>query len=134
MGQNIAKSAEVQMNRYCFKSSKFKIEANEDEYTNPGIYGKNFANYLAKELSALGYKIKDIVPEDWGWCIVLEKNICVACNGQYYNNHIIWSCFCEIKNSILKKLFKKSNLKMLKKLDSDIYKIISSNFTLIECL
>ena len=114
MGQNFVKSVEAKMNRYCFISNNFNIEANEDNYTNPGIYGKNFAKWLANKLSSLSYKIDDIFPEDWGWCILLENGKLIACNGEYYNNKIIWSCFCDDENK-------------------EIYKILDNNFNLINC-
>ena len=50
-----------------FTSSHFKVEPNEDEKTNPGIYGQALAHWIADQLRA-----KEVVPEDWGWCVIVK--------------------------------------------------------------
>jgi hypothetical protein len=66
-----------------FTSSQFPVEPNEDEDTNPGIYGRALACWLAEQLAARGVATKEVVAEDWGLCVVTQTrpvrvNIAVA--------------------------------------------------------
>lgn len=66
-----------------FTSSQFPIEPNEDEDTNPGIYGRALARWLAEQLEPRGIATKEVVAEDWGLCVVTQTrpvrvNIAVA--------------------------------------------------------
>ncbi len=54
---------------YWFKSDLFKIQAGEDEVTNPFCFGKELAEWLCLKLKKLGYEA-DVIPEDWGWCVM----------------------------------------------------------------
>jgi len=123
---------------YCFKSDKFQIINNEDSQTNPGIYGLEFAKWLKEELIKSGYKIQDVTPEDWGWCITIKTDsafwLCVACRGEYYDTDLVWSCFIEAKKSIWRNPFKKiDTTQSLQNLDENLKEILSKNFSLIEC-
>ncbi|WP_297457185.1 hypothetical protein [Persephonella sp.] len=65
------------MEKNCFETEIFKIHGNEEKLTNPRIY---CANWLK-----IGYKIEDLFPEDWSWCIVVRYKpffLCVARNGK----------------------------------------------------
>ena len=126
------------MNRFCFQSSKFKPVPNEEKYTNPGIYGKECAEWLANELKNIGYTIKEIVPEDWGWCIILDGfdtySYWIGCNGEYYDDHLIWSCFVSVDEPFFKNPFKTYNKNdVVKSIEADVLKILNENFVLIEC-
>jgi hypothetical protein len=66
-----------------FTSSQFPIEPNEDEDTNPGIYGRTLGRWLAEQLTARGVATKEVIAEDWGLCVVTQTrpvrvNIAVA--------------------------------------------------------
>lgn len=66
-----------------FTSSQFPVEPNEDADTNPGIYGRALACWLAEQLTARGVATKEVVAEDWGLCVVTQTwpvrvNIAVA--------------------------------------------------------
>jgi hypothetical protein len=52
-----------------FESSDFAVSPGEDEATNPGIYGKALAEWLASQLRAAGLTAGSVIPEDFGWCI-----------------------------------------------------------------
>lgn len=52
-----------------FESSAFAVIPGEDQETNPGIYGKALAQWLAEQLRAAGFSVGDIVAEDFGWCV-----------------------------------------------------------------
>jgi hypothetical protein len=66
-----------------FTSSQFPIEPNEDADTNPGIYGRALARWLAEQLATRGIATKEVIAEDWGLCVVTQTrpvrvNIAVA--------------------------------------------------------
>ena len=52
-----------------FESSAFAAVPGEDEATNPGIYGKALAEWLASQLRAAGLSAGNVIAEDFGWCI-----------------------------------------------------------------
>jgi hypothetical protein len=65
-----------------FESSAFEIVPGEDEETNPGIYGKALANWLAEQLRSVGYDTREIIAEDFGWLVPVVSAHCslyVAC-------------------------------------------------------
>ena len=57
---------------YWFRSARFHVEPDEDAETNPGIFGKQLAAWLACELRGHGYPEAEEVPEDWGWAVVCQ--------------------------------------------------------------
>ena len=63
-----------------FESSAFEVAPGEDEETNPGIFGKALAAWLAEQLSSAGYTTREIIAEDFGWAIEtptgLERDLC----------------------------------------------------------
>jgi hypothetical protein len=124
------------MERICFKAD-IKVTNKEDELTNPGIYGKEISKWLKEKLEEKGYKIEDLFPEDWGWCIVIHYKpffLCVACNGEEYNGEIIWSCFVNAEKPFFRNPFKKLNIEEeVKKLERCLYNIIKENFKLVDC-
>ena len=65
-----------------FESSAFAVIPGEDEDTNPGIFGKALAQWLAEQLRAAGLPVGDVIPEDFGWCVPVESkphSLDVAC-------------------------------------------------------
>jgi hypothetical protein len=65
-----------------FKSDAFAIGPGEDEATNPGIFGKALAEWLASELSFRGHAAGEVIAEDFGWCVPVESKphaLYVAC-------------------------------------------------------
>ena len=59
---------------FWFKSSLFEVEPGEDEDTNPRIYGRQLANWLKARFASLGYPVEDVIPEDWGWCVMCQRD------------------------------------------------------------
>lgn len=111
---------------YWFKSTLFEIENNEDEETNPGCYGKALASWLSDEFSKLGYET-DIIPEDWGWCVMLKSDeymLWLGCGSMQDDiegqipkgSEVIWHTFPVIEvpffnfKALLKKWFGKLDL------------------------
>ena len=65
-----------------FESSAFAVIPGEDEETNPGIYGKALAQWLAEQLRAVGLPAGEVIAEDFGWCVPVESkphSLYVAC-------------------------------------------------------
>ncbi|WP_374585531.1 hypothetical protein [Pseudoduganella sp.] len=66
-----------------FQSTRFEIVQGEDQLTNPGIFGRHLAEWMAKELPRQGYQaLGDVIPEDFAWCVPVAAEDCelyVAC-------------------------------------------------------
>ncbi len=92
---------------FCFTSNLFQVEPGEDEETNPYRYGKQLSHWLAGKLAAAGYPEAEVIPEDWGWCVMCSRDpfmLWVGCGNQdtdetlenpelIRNQPIIWRCF-----------------------------------------
>ena len=50
-----------------FRSAKFPPYEDEEEQTNPGLWGKRLAEFLVQKLSEKGIRTEEIIAEDWGW-------------------------------------------------------------------
>jgi len=68
-----------------FQSSRFEIVEDEDKLTNPGIYGRSLAEWMANELPTHGFRaLGEVIPEDFAWCVPVEAQDCelyVACTN-----------------------------------------------------
>src|SRR2546427_3929078 len=65
-----------------FESSAFAVIPGEDRETNPGIYGKALAQWLAERLRAAGFAPGPVIAEDFGWCVPVQSkphSLYVAC-------------------------------------------------------
>jgi len=66
-----------------FHSTRFAVVPGEDELTNPGIYGRQLAEWLAGELPSCGFSLAgEPIPEDFGWCVPVAAEDCalyIAC-------------------------------------------------------
>jgi hypothetical protein len=106
----------------CFKSTLFDIVPGEDADTNPGRYGKSLANWLREKLIAMGYSVEDIVPEDWGWCVMCQRypfRLWVGCGNTVDDQKvpletssesersITWTCFVQAEASLFARFFQK---------------------------
>ena len=73
------------MRTYAFRSDLFSIAANEEEQTNPFCYGKSLAEWTAAKLAAQAYTPEPVIPEDWGWCVVVKRDpflLWVGCGNE----------------------------------------------------
>jgi len=57
-----------------FASSGFPVTPGEDSETNPGIFGKALAHWLAEQLRSAGIPAGDVIAEDFGWCIPVQSS------------------------------------------------------------
>ncbi len=134
------------MEQFWFKSSSFHIEQNEDEETNPRIYGKQLAFWLEKKLNHVGYQETECFPEDWGWCIICHRKpfmLFVGCSNVYdyetakegdpppIKDDVVWSCAIFADVPFLKRLFKKVDTTQAKtELELNIESILKAEPTI----
>jgi hypothetical protein len=90
-----------------FRSPLFSIEPGEDAETNPGIYGKALANWLASRLPAAGRTIHGCLSEDFGRLVHVAHprlRVYVACaNGHEFADE--WQIFAIAAGAGLTSLF-----------------------------
>ncbi len=92
-----------------FESSAFAVAPGEDEQTNPGIYGKALAQWLAGQLRVRGLPAGDVIPEDFGWCIPVESkpySLYVACASADEKPNY-WRVFTFAEGGAMARLFGK---------------------------
>jgi hypothetical protein len=58
---------------HVIQTTAFAIEPGEDASTNPGRYGRALANYVADQFRARGEPVEAVIPEDFGWCVLLSQ-------------------------------------------------------------
>jgi hypothetical protein len=91
-----------------FSSSAFPITPGEDAATNPGIYGKALAQWLAKQLGTRGLACGEAFAEDFGWCVGVtsgDKGVHVVCaSGETSDT---WQVFCFTERGFFEKLRRK---------------------------
>jgi hypothetical protein len=85
-----------------FESSAFEVTPGEDDETNPGIYGKALAQWLAAQLRAAGFRAGEVIAEDFGWCVPIESkphSLYVACaSGEGPNQ---WQLFAFAEGGLI---------------------------------
>lgn len=70
---------------FTFRSDHFPVIAGEDAETNPFCYGKSLAEWIRARFAELGYRPESVIPEDWGWCVMLSRDpflLWVGCGNQ----------------------------------------------------
>jgi len=107
---------------YWFKSSKFEIEPGEDEEINSGMYGRQLARWLKQRLEDKGYRVEDIINEDWGRCLMCSRDpflLWVGCGSvtddeteqlgdrPRTKDSIVWHCFVTAEVHFWKRLFRR---------------------------
>jgi hypothetical protein len=90
-----------------FRSSSFPVIPGEDEETNPGIFGKSLATWLAQHIKARGFETGEIIAEDFGWCVPVRSqahHLYIACSSE--DNHPqSWRVFVFAEGGLLTGLF-----------------------------
>jgi len=127
--------------RYWFKSSKFELELGEDEEINPGIYGRQLANWLKVRLEECGYPKVEMVEEDWGRCVVCAWRpfaLWVGCGNMTdakgpksaelpRKEDIVWHCFIGADVFPWTRLFSKVRPEsVIAKLNEDLRRILAA--------
>jgi hypothetical protein len=91
-----------------FESSAFPVSSGEDEQTNPRIYGKALAEWLAERLRAAGFPAGDVIAEDFGWCVPVESkphSLYVACASAETPDQ--WRVFAFAEGGVMARLLGK---------------------------
>lgn len=98
---------------FMFRSDLFQIDPQEDEETNPFCYGRSLAEWVRARFAELGYQPEPVIPEDWGWCVMLQRlpfMLWIGCGNdrsEFYDRvapeaknsfvpngrELVWSCF-----------------------------------------
>ena len=92
-----------------FQTDFFKPISGEDEETNPGRYGKALAQWLAEQLEKRGVTVEGVIPEDFGWVVMLSRKpymLWLGC-GNTDGTTNEWSVFPVAETSMLQRLFKR---------------------------
>jgi hypothetical protein len=90
---------------YVIKSSAFLVDPGEDAHTNPGVFGRSLANYVATEMRGRGWNVEGIVPEDFGYCVMLARRpltLWVAC-GNRRERRDEWVAYAVAEGALLKR-------------------------------
>jgi hypothetical protein len=92
-----------------FRSTKFPSYEGEQEQTNPGIWGKRLAEYLALNLAKHGIITGEIILEDWGCYLPIQnKGIRLAlCCGHQDRDDDQFIIFTDPRSPEIRKLFRK---------------------------
>jgi hypothetical protein len=88
-----------------FECTDFALTPGEDQETNPGIFGKSLARWLAERLHAAGFPAGAVFAEDFGWCIPIgakPHSLYVVCHG---NADQQWQVFAFTEFRFLARLF-----------------------------
>jgi hypothetical protein len=107
---------------YWFKSSLFEIEPGEDDEINPGIYGRQLAQWMKGRLEAGGYAVEDIIHEDWGRCLMCQRSpfsLWVGVGSVEDESRVegelpakeavVWHCFAVTEGGLRMRMFGKKN-------------------------
>ncbi len=91
------------------QTSFFQVEPGEDQQTNPGRYGRMFAQWLAEQLKARGESVEEVLPEDWGWCVILTRKpymLWIGC-GNRSGATDEWGAFVSAEPSFIQRFFRR---------------------------
>ncbi len=89
-----------------FESSAFPVTSGEDEETNPGIFGRSLAEWLANRLSERGIATHGVIAEDFGWCVAVASEphkLFVACSNAE-EQQTLWQVFAFSEGGVLNRL------------------------------
>ena len=94
-----------------FQTDFFKPIEGEEEETNPGRYGKQLAEWLAEKLQERGIVVEGVIPEDFGWVVMVSRKpfmLWLGC-GNTDGSITEWSVFPVAEPSIFQRIFKRVN-------------------------
>ena len=101
------------MNGPChvIKTTAFTIEPGEDAETNPGVFGRSLATYVAEQMRARGESVEGLIAEDFGWCVMLRRKpfmLWIACSNRDGRTDE-WIAFAVAEGGLINKLLGKVN-------------------------
>lgn len=101
----LADTANVRGPYYLIRSSGFPIEPGEDADTNPGVFGRSLAKYLAAQIQARGWGVESIIPEDFGYCVVLARKpllLWIGCGNRSLRTDE-WIAFAAAEGALIRR-------------------------------
>jgi len=102
------------MKQLWFTTSFFSPRPDEEEKTNPGLFGEELATWVRSHLIATGYDItEEPIPEDWGWVVMVQRKpfpLWVGC-GNEDGSLARWRVFVEAEPGLVQRLFKRIDTK-----------------------
>ena len=111
-----------------FTTTYFKPVAGEEEDTNPGRFGKALAQWLADRLNEHGVAVKGIIPDDFGWVVLVSRKpfmLWLGC-GNSEGSTSKWSVFSVVEPSLFQSLFKRGDTReALKNLEAYLAELVS---------
>jgi hypothetical protein len=96
---------------HIIRTSAFPIERGEDADTNPGVFGRSLANYVAAQMRARGWHVEGIIPGDFGYSVMLARKplmLWIAC-GNRNESTDEWVAFAVAEGGVLKRALGKVN-------------------------
>lgn len=104
----------MQSPNHVIRTKAFQIEPGEDAETNPGVFGRALADYLAAQIRARGVSVERIIPEDFGYCIMLKRKpfrLWIACSNRSGKSDE-WMAFAVAEGGLLKRLSGRTHPRM----------------------
>jgi hypothetical protein len=97
-----------------FSSARFAVEPGEDGDTNPGIYGKALAAWVADGLRQRGVAVEATIAEDFGRCVMVRQRpyrLWVAC-ANLDGSTTRWQTFIALEQGLMARFFGSANSKI----------------------
>ena len=90
-----------------FSSQHFAVEPKEDQETNPGIYGKSLATWVAAKLNERGVPVERIIAEDFGRCVLVKSKpfmLWIGC-ASLDDDPTRWQMFLALERGLIARFF-----------------------------
>ena len=120
-----------------FRSTLFRVDPDEEEEVNPGRYGRQLAHWLRDRFVVLGYRNPEVIAEDWGWCVMLQRDpfmLWIGCGNQDADDddfdhltqpeRIVWGCFVTGEVPFFQKLFRKVDPEAVWKVEQQLAEVL----------
>ena len=92
-----------------FSSSQFAVEPGEDAETNPGIYGRALAGWIAEHLNRNPATVEVVVAEDFGRCVMIRTRpfkLWVTCSS-LDGSRTRWQMFIALEQSLIARVLRR---------------------------
>jgi hypothetical protein len=92
-----------------FQTDFFQPEPGEEEETNAGRCGRALARWLTEKLKARGVAVEGIIPEDFGWVVMVSRKpfkLWLGCANTDSSSKE-WSVFPVAEPSMIQRLFRR---------------------------
>lgn len=94
------------------RTKSFRIEPGEDVDTNPKVYGRALANYIAEQLRIRGEPVERILAEDFGWCVLIRRKplrVWIGC-GNRAGSAEEWTAWVAAEGGLWRRLLGRVNV------------------------